>query len=74
MTEGATTVAQPECCFAKADKPTRNYFWLGFLLGLPVYPLLIPWILLSIPEEWGEAYIRFYAEYIRMVMHVLGVQ
>jgi len=71
MTEDVTTATQPECCSAK---PTRNYFWLGFLLGLPVYPLLIPWILLTIPEEWGESYIRGYAEYIRLVMKILGIQ
>ena len=69
-----TDVAVPEaelvpepCC-----KP-KSRFWLGFLLGLPVYPLLMPWILFSIPRDWAESYLRFYAHYIKFVMHALGI-
>jgi len=68
MTEDATTATQPECCSAK---PAKSRFWLGFFLGLPVYPLILPWIILTIPESLAEAYIRGYAEYIRVVMKVL---
>jgi hypothetical protein len=52
--------------------PKKSRFWLGFLCGLPVYPLVMPWVIFGTPLEY-EAYFRLYAEYVRFVMRTLGV-
>ena len=67
----ATPPEPPKCC--EQNPPTNSRFWRGFLCGLPIYPLVIPWILFTMPERFTEVYIRTYVEYVRFVMRVLGV-
>lgn len=50
MTDVATTVAQPECCSAKAEKPTRNWFWLGYKVIPKVNMTKEEWFKWAIPE------------------------
>lgn len=55
-----------------AEKTPKSKFWLGFACGLPIYPLVIPWVLLLVPERFSQFYLETYAVYIRMILRVLG--
>lgn len=67
------TAMQPEprakCC---QPSPKKSRFWRGFLLGIPVYPLVAPWLIFGIPAPYTETYLRLYGEYVKMVMQFLG--
>lgn len=55
-----------------AEPKAKSKFWLGFLCGLPIYPLVIPWLLLLMPARFSDVYLQTYAIYIRMIMRIVG--
>lgn len=50
----------------------KSKFWLGFVCGIPIYPLVIPWFLLILPERVSQIYLEYYAVYIRMILKIIG--
>lgn len=72
MTEELTPSQANNLLNEPAEPKTKSKFWLGFVCGLPIYPLVIPWLLLLLPDRFSQAYLEFYAVYIRMILRVLG--
>jgi len=72
MSEETTQPSQANKPCNDVAKKTKSKFWLGFLCGVPIYPLVIPWVLLLIPDRLSQAYLEFYAVYVNMILNVIN--